>query len=201
MHKTTKNYAKQAAPRHWRLTGFYTGFSTPKPVKKNGLKIKPVPPSSVYTHSYCVCTHIHTVCVHTYILSTLGDRWSNGWHVCFPSLPTNATERVRVSVGLEFFSFGMWHFLKLIFIIRGFLWVLWFPPLLHWIMVSAKKIKAKINAISTLSNLTVPSYHVVHDMLQVICTPLRPGHLSICVEKNSQRSEEIVKNLKLHLSM
>ena len=39
MHKTTKNYTKQAAPRHWRLTGFYTGFST-------GLKIKPVPPSS-----------------------------------------------------------------------------------------------------------------------------------------------------------
>ena len=39
MHKTTKkkkkkkNYTKQTAPRHWRLTGFYTGFSTPKPVK------------------------------------------------------------------------------------------------------------------------------------------------------------------------
>ena len=33
MHKTTKNYTKQAAPRHWRLTGFCTGFSTPKPVK------------------------------------------------------------------------------------------------------------------------------------------------------------------------
>ena len=30
MHKTTKNYTKQAAPRHWQLTG----FSTPKPVKK-----------------------------------------------------------------------------------------------------------------------------------------------------------------------
>ena len=34
MHKTTKNYTKQAAPRHWLLTGFYTGFSTSKPVKK-----------------------------------------------------------------------------------------------------------------------------------------------------------------------
>ena len=34
MHKTTKNYTKQAAPRHWPLTGFYTGFSTPEPVKK-----------------------------------------------------------------------------------------------------------------------------------------------------------------------
>ena len=40
MHKTTKNYTKQAAPRHWRLTGFYTGFSTPKPVKKTRFENK-----------------------------------------------------------------------------------------------------------------------------------------------------------------
>ena len=32
-----------------------------------------------------------------------------------------------------------WHFLK--FIVRGFLQVLWFPPLLHQLMVSANKIK------------------------------------------------------------
>ena len=35
----------------------------------------------------------------------------------------------------------------------------------------------------------------------MLCTPLRPGHLSVCVGDSSQCSEETVKNLKLHLSM
>ena len=44
MHKTTENYTEQAAPRHWRLTG----FSTPKPVK-NQFEKKTVPPSNINT--------------------------------------------------------------------------------------------------------------------------------------------------------
>ena len=40
-------------------------------------------------------------------------------------------------VGHEFSGFSMWHFLKLI--ARGFLWVLWFPPLLHQLMVQLMK--------------------------------------------------------------
>ena len=38
-------------------------------------------------------------------------------------------------------------------------------------------------------------------MLYVICTRLHPGHLSIPVGDGSRCSEEIVKNLKLRLSM
>ena len=37
--------------------------------------------------------------------------------------------------------------------------------------------------------------------MHVICTQLRPGHLSVRVVDNSRRSEEIVKNLELHLSL
>ena len=37
-------------------------------------------------------------------------------------------------------------------------------------------------------------------MLHVICTRLRPGHLSVCVGDSLRRSEEIVKkNLELRL--
>ena len=61
MHKTAKNYTKQAAPRHWRLTGFYTSFSTLKPVKKTGLKIKPVPPSSNNTALVITIDSTHAV--------------------------------------------------------------------------------------------------------------------------------------------
>ena len=39
------------------------------------------------------------------------------------------------------------------------------------------------------------------DVLHVICTWLRPGHLTIHVVDSSQHSEEIVKNLELHLWM
>ena len=57
---------------------------------------------------------------------------------------------------------------------------------------------------------TRPTYHVARntcctlkalDVLHVICTRLRPGHLSVCVGDGSRRSEEIVKNLELRLSM
>ena len=43
--------------------------------------------------------------------------------------------------GLEFSGFSMWHFLKLV--VRGFLRVLRFPPLLHRLMVSANKERLK----------------------------------------------------------
>ena len=36
-------------------------------------------------------------------------------------------------------------------------------------------------------------------MLHVICSRLHPGHLSVCVGDSSGRSEEIAKNLELHL--
>ena len=39
------------------------------------------------------------------------------------------------------------------------------------------------------------------DVLHVICTRLRPGHLSVRVGDSSQRTEEIVKNLDLRLSI
>ena len=39
------------------------------------------------------------------------------------------------------------------------------------------------------------------DVLHVICTQSRPGHLSVRVRDSLQHSEEIVKNLKLRLSM
>ena len=43
--------------------------------------------------------------------------------------------------GIESLGCGMWHFLKLV--ARGFLWVLWFPPLLHQLMV--QPIEKKLN--------------------------------------------------------
>ena len=58
---------------------------------------------------------------------------SNGKHVCFPSLPPVLECRFESRLGLVFSSFSMWHFLKLV--IRGFLQVLRFPPLLHGLMV------------------------------------------------------------------
>ena len=39
------------------------------------------------------------------------------------------------------------------------------------------------------------------DVLHVICTRLRKGHLSVRVGEDLRRSDEIVKNLKLRLSM
>ena len=53
---------------------------------------------------------------------------------------------VESRLGLESSGCSMWHFLKLV--VRGFLQVLRFPPLLHRFHDSAQ-----INAISTLSNL------------------------------------------------
>ena len=44
-------------------------------------------------------------------------------------------------LGLEFLGFSMWHFLKLI--VKGFLRVPQFPPLLHRLVVSANRIKLK----------------------------------------------------------
>ena len=44
-------------------------------------------------------------------------------------------------LGLDFWDFSMWHFLKLV--VRGFLQVLQFPPLCHQLINSANKIKVK----------------------------------------------------------
>ena len=49
---------------------------------------------------------------------------------CPPMLECGFESRL----GLEFSGFSMWHFLKLV--VRSFLWVLRFPPLLHLLMVS-----------------------------------------------------------------
>ena len=58
-----------------------------------------------------------------------GDVWYNGQHICFPSLPPMLQCGFESRLGLEFSGFGMWHFLTLV--VRGFLRVLRFPPLLH----------------------------------------------------------------------
>ena len=82
-------------------------------------------------------------------------------------MPTMLLCRFEPRLGLE--SFGLWHFLKLV--IRGFLPVLRFPPVFHRFNGTASKIKLKINAISTLSNLTAElslCTHVAHGMLHVI---------------------------------
>ena len=64
------------------------------------------------------------------------------WFVCRFSKPaTNARMWVESWLELKFFSFSVWHFVKLI--VSGFLQVLQFPPLLHKLMVSANKIKLK----------------------------------------------------------
>ena len=49
--------------------------------------------------------------------------------------------RFESQLGLEFCGFSMWHFLKLV--IRGFLRVLLFPPFLHRLTMSTKKVALK----------------------------------------------------------
>ena len=68
-------------------------------------------------------------------------RRSTKWRVDSPSLPRMLECGFEPRLGLEFSGFSMWHFLKLV--VRGFLWVLQFPPLLHRVMVSANEIKLK----------------------------------------------------------
>ena len=57
------------------------------------------------------------------------------------SLPPILEWGFKSRLGLEFSDFSVWHFLKLV--VRGFLWVLRFPPLLHWLMVSVNKVVLK----------------------------------------------------------
>ena len=71
----------------------------------------------------------------------------------------------------------MWHFLKPV--VRGFLRVLRFPPLLLRLMVSAKKVTLKINAISAPPNLiaelslrTKKHTTVAHDLHTIVPWPL-----------------------------
>ena len=100
--------------------------------------------------------------------------------------------------GREFSGFSMWHFLKLV--VRDFLRVLRFPPLLRRLVVSARK-KAKINVISTRSNLIPelpPSYHLAHCRLHVINARCAARDLHtiapVPLERMATvRSEEIVK--------
>ena len=58
-------------------------------------------------------------------------------HVCFPSLPPMLLRGYESCLGLESSGFSMWHFLKLV--ARGFLRVLWFPPLFHRLMLQPIK--------------------------------------------------------------
>ena len=65
-------------------------------------------------------------------------------------------------------SFSTWHFLELV---GGFLQILWFPPLLHWLIVLANPIKLKINRILTqwkFNGRTGRSHHMACDMFHVI---------------------------------
>ena len=48
-----------------------------------------------------------------------------------------------LALGLEFLRFSMWHFLTLV--VKGFLRVLRFPPLLHRLMVSVNNVKLSKN--------------------------------------------------------
>ena len=55
------------------------------------------------------------------VLTTgMSDFLESTCHQCYLQVP--------VSVGAWISGFSMWHFLKLV--VRGFLWMLWFPPLL-----------------------------------------------------------------------
>ena len=103
--------------------------------------------------------------------------------------------------GFNFKGVSMWHFLKLV--IRGVLRVLWIPPLLHWLMVSANTINLNI-CDSALSDLiaelslrtmwrTTCCRWWTLSALQVISARLGPGHWSVPVADSLQRSEEIGK--------
>ena len=67
--------------------------------------------------------------------------------------------------GLESSALSMWHFLKLV--ARGFIWVLWFPPLLHQLMVQPQVARAQscanhVQPIKCLSRaICRVVYHVV----------------------------------------
>ena len=122
--------------------------------------------------------------------STMGNAGCNGKHICFPSLPPMLEWGFEPRLGLEFSGFSRW------LAVWGFLRVLRFHPLLHRVIVLANKIKAMINAISTLSNLIAELYlrttwHSTcctwwaPDVLHVICTQLRLGHLSVRVGDSS----------------
>ena len=75
-------------------------------------------------------------------------------------------------LGLESSGFSMWHFLKLVARIFFQGTPVSSPP--SSVNGSANKIKLKL------------------DVLHVVCTRLRPGHLSVRVGDGSLRSEEIV---------
>ena len=59
----------------------------------------------------------------------------------FLSLPPMLQCGFESRLGLDVSGFSMWHFLKLV--VRGFLRVLRFPPLLYRLMISANKITLK----------------------------------------------------------
>ena len=59
----------------------------------------------------------------------------------FASLPLMLECGFESRWGLKFSGFSMWNFFKLV--VRDFLRVLRFPPLLHRLMVSANKMKSK----------------------------------------------------------
>ena len=123
-------------------------------------------------------------------------------HCWFVLLPHNTGPGLPATSPL--FSQEKQQALKLV--VEGFLLVLRFPPLLHQLMVQPIKKKAKINAIYILSiaelSLRTKWQMIcctwqVPDVLHVICTRLRLGHLSVRVGDSSPRSEEIVKKSQI----
>ena len=90
---------------------------------------------------------------------------------------------------------------------KGFLPVIWFPPLLRRFNGSVHKIKLSkcdLNSVK-LNSLSCPSVprgtrHMLH-VISVRCfaRDLHTGRLSIHFGDSSRRSEEIVKNLELRL--
>ena len=59
----------------------------------------------------------------------------------FSKTPPTLEGRFESRLGLECPGFSVWHFLELV--VRRFLRVLRFPPLLHRLIISASKIKLK----------------------------------------------------------
>ena len=75
--------------------------------------------------------------VRGYLYWWQGKAWCDGQHVWFLVLPaTNAKCGFDSRLGLDLSSFCMWHCLKLV--VRSFIRVLGFPPLLHRLFFSSQ---------------------------------------------------------------
>ena len=87
----------------------------------------------VYTHGNKECQPL--------VSALKGIFATRGVTVSIPNLPPMLLRGLESRLGLESSGCNMWHFLKLV--VRGFLRVLRFPPLLHRFNGSANKIELK----------------------------------------------------------